>query len=189
MSESTDKMKTGIKAGLYVDYTFSNNLVLISGLDYVAKGANGMQSNVNYSPTMKIFDVQLGYLQLPISLGYRVISKKNVALTPVAGIYFSYGIHGNSEVKAFSFEAEDQYKYIENSWNPFKDVVFNDWSKTTLKSFDRFDAGITLGLQAELNNILCKASYDMGLSSIWSGYENIKEVKNRSLTVGIGYKF
>ncbi|MDR1202546.1 MAG: PorT family protein [Tannerellaceae bacterium] len=189
MSVPAENMKTGIKMGLFADYTFSNRIVLISGLDYVIKGANGLRSNVNYSPQMKIFDIQLGYIQLPVSIGYKINLKDNFSIVPSVGFYCAYGVHGNSKVQSFSFDAEGADKYIENSWNPYKKTVCNDWGKTTLTALDRFDMGLTFGLQADFNKILCKINYDRGFILGWNGFGNIKDVRNKSISVGFGFRF
>lgn len=190
MSVPFDKLKSGIRIGFSADYLLTNHLVLISGLDYTVKGANNMQNNLSYSSEMKIFNIQLGYLQLPILLGYKFKMKNEFVLTPVAGFYFSYGIWGNSEIDEFNFDAKEENRYIEMDWNPYSSTTLNDWGRTSLSGIDRFDYGISLGLQAEYSSYFCKLYYDFGLPFIWDGFgENIKDVRNRSIAVGFGYKF
>jgi len=190
MSVPFDKQKSGIRIGLSTEYSFTDHFVLMSGLDFVVKGSNNMQNDLSYSPEMKIFSVQLGYLQLPILLGYKLKMKNEFVITPAIGLYFSYGIWGNAEIDEFNFDAREENKYIEMDWNPYTSTTLNDWGRTTLSGMDRFDYGLSLGIQAEYSRYYCKLYYDFGLPYIWDGFgDNIKDVRNRSITVGFGYKF
>lgn len=190
LSESFVKNKTGMQVGVICNYELNDNLILLSGLGYVVKGANGMWSDLNYSPEMKMFDVQLSYLELPLSIGYKIPIGKNIKLIPNAGFFVSYGLHGHSEIKSISFEAEEIFRFTENSWNPFKDEKFNDWSKTTVTAFDRWDYGLRTGLNMETGKIICHVAYDWGFNKVWNGYGKMgNSIRSRSLIIGVGYKF
>ena len=190
LSEKLAKSKTGIQIGVLCNYDLNEDFTLLSGLGYVVKGVNGLWSDLNYSQQLKMFDVQLSYLELPLSLGYKIPIGNNIRLIPNVGIFVTYGLHGHSEIKSINFEAEEVFRFADNSWNPFNDEKFNDWAKTTVTAFERWDYGVRSGLNIEAGNIICHGAYDLGFNKVWNGYGKMgNALKSRSLIIGIGYKF
>lgn len=190
LSSTNGSWKTAGKIGISGEYRFNNNFMIISGLEYAIKGANGMWSSLNYKPQMKEIEVNLHYLQIPVLVGYNIDLKKNMRLIPYLGIYAAYGVYGNGEVKAFSFETDPIFRYATNVWNPFKNETFNDWSKTQMSGFDRMDYGLRIGISAKVDHFIFSTSYDFGLNNIWVGYGEIRSgITNKSFSVGIGYQF
>lgn len=68
--------------GLVVDYQFENNMIIQSGLHYVMKGANSL---VNGSKELM---VRLGYIELPVMVGYRLPVAEHIYMIPQMGGLF-----------------------------------------------------------------------------------------------------
>lgn len=86
-------MLTTFMAGLVLEFDFSDNLGLGTGLQYQGKGAK--------LEDLDDSKVSLGYLQIPVQLQYR-----NNGFFAAAGPYFAFGIAGTVEVLGESEDIE-----------------------------------------------------------------------------------
>ena len=118
------------QVGITADLAFSENLYLLTGLDFQAKGAK--LDGVKYNPI---------YLQLPVTVGYKFDLGNNTRLVLNAGPYLAYGIGGKTK----GGEAGSQ--------KLFKDDIFKRLDYGVIGGvgveFDRFtvSAGYDLGLR------------------------------------------
>lgn len=74
------------QAGITADIALCENLYLMTGLDFQAKGAK--LDGVKYNPM---------YLQLPVTVGYKFDLGYNTRLVLNAGPYLAYGIGGKTK--------------------------------------------------------------------------------------------
>ena len=81
------KTKPGFHAGITLDYAFSPQWYLLTGLEYTSKGVK-----VELSP--KDQNITAGYIQLPISGAFKFRISEDFAILAYAGPYFAYGIQG-----------------------------------------------------------------------------------------------
>lgn len=189
-------------AGLTVDYTFANKIVLQSGLQYLVKGADRIHGNAKkHGGISSQMEVQLGYLELPVLLGYRYNLSGSVSLIPQIGWYFAYGIHGKGEVSTIHNFADKDGETITNKWdNPFEEKEWKNWDDftTQVKAFDRFDQGMSFRLNMEISHFNIALAYDLGLKRIGEGFGNElqfrgeeadNKMRNRCALFLIGYKF
>lgn len=190
ITHTTSKTKIGPFIGMGCYYDISSKLTLVSGIELTTKGGNNIKSKEGYADQLKICDISLYYVQIPINIGYKLTLKEHITLLPQAGIYFAYGIWGYGELTAISFETEKNFRLYEDTWNPFHSRKWNDWSKTQIKAFNRFDSGICLRVDTQVYRFIFHLAYDMGLNAIWKGYQPTGfSIANRNFTIGIGYRF
>lgn len=157
--------KFGFGAGLFVEYTLENNVYFLSGLELASKGAERKEKDFKYTASPL-------YLQLPVHAGYKIGLSESVDLALHAGPYLAYGIGGKSK-----YEEDGDKEEVD---------FFGSEKEEGNKSFD-------WGLGAGADLILSKSfrlglNYDLGLTNISRGDKKYP-VKNRNLSISIGYSF
>lgn len=183
-----------VNGGLSVDYLFKNGVVLQSGLSYAMKGASGLWNKNNYSGELRQADFHLGYVEIPLMVGYRIPVMNNVHLVPAIGAYFACGAGGYAEVDVIVSNEEGHARTVYN-WNPYKDLKTEWLADTEIKAFDRFDSGLRFGLSGEISHFVIAFAYDLGLKKVWPGFDtdsyktSTHKMKNRTASISIGYKF
>lgn len=185
-SNISDLPRMGVVIGGSCDYYLKNNFILLSGIQFNMKGGNNLWDSYTYSPEMKKTDIFLSYLECPVSLGYEIVIRKNLKIIPNLGFYCSYGILGYGDFTSINFEAEELFRFYQDTWDPFKGTKFKDIGKTELSALSRFDIGGHYGCIIEAYNFRFNLFYDLGMKSLC--LEN-NEVKNRSLQISLGYVF
>ncbi|WP_280645792.1 MULTISPECIES: outer membrane beta-barrel protein [unclassified Dysgonomonas] len=103
------KIQPGFHLGMTVDYEFSKNIYLMSGLELTTKGGtekNGSGARLTAWPL---------YIQMPIHVGTKFEINNNIKLAVHAGPYVAYGISGRYKIKGSSG--------LNGSWNIFSDGV------------------------------------------------------------------
>lgn len=195
LTNASSQWKTAGKIGMNVDYTFTNKLVVLSGLECAIKGANSMWSEGNGS-SLKEFECDLYYLEIPLSIGYSFRLKDHIKLVPNVGLFFSYGFYGWGEIKSFDFEADQEmYRNYSTEWHPFrhgKDNILGGGIEKTPYVMNRFDYGVRIGVNAHVYRFVFLASYEIGLNDTGLYYGEIGKdgfVRNETFSVGIGYRF
>lgn len=184
-----------VAGGLSVDYLFNNGVTLQSGLYYSSKGASGLWDGHNYSSELRQVDIHLGYMEIPLMVGYRIPVMSNVYLVPSVGAYFACGVAGYGEIDVIVSNEQGNGR-ISDQWdNPYKGFK-KDWlADTELKAFDRFDSGLRFGLSGEISRFVVSFVYDLGLKKVWSGFDtesyktSTHKMKNRTACISVGYKF
>lgn len=187
---ANDHLRSGLSGGIIAEYTFPKQVVLQTGLYYVTKGVNNLSNTLNSAPSMRRLDVRLGYLELPVMVGYRIPLASHISLVPLAGLYFGYGVNGNGEYKAYTSENNH---FASATWNNPFTSMHNGTNR--LPAFKRFDYGLRFRVSADIYKFTLALSYDLGLKKNWIGFDDSliassKEIlKNRSTLISIGYKF
>lgn len=174
-------VKVGPTAGIIGKYTFKNNLRLNTGLMFTTKGANGLDNILNGRSENSQLNFRLSYLELPLTLSYKLKLKEHVHIVPEAGFFIAYGIGGYAE--------EHEFRGTEGSmhsdWNPFKG---SDWKEPVeMEAFKRWDSGLRFGLSVEVYKFDMGIHYDLGLSNIQDQLlhsTNGLSTRNTSLTLG-----
>lgn len=184
-----------VAGGLSIDYLLKNGVILQSGLYYSSKGASGLWDQYNYSSALRQADIHLGYLEIPLMIGYRIPVMNNVYLIPSIGAYFSCGVAGYGEIDAIVSNDEGHARSIERWNNLYEDLKWDWLADTEIKAFDRFDSGLRFGLSGEISRFVVSFAYDLGLKKVWSGFDtpsyktSTHKMKNRTACISIGYKF
>lgn len=166
--------RLGYNAGIIADYNFSESIFFRTGLDFTSKGA---KHKTDYQQR----DYHLNYLQLPLSLGYRIAATENINLTVSAGAYLAYGVYARK-------------KYTAHSWCGTPPVAPDvEW---TSKGFDdsgmrAFDSGLLGGIGIEYKQYMLLIGYELGLYNTMSGKYDGGDPswKNRNWSFSLGYRF
>lgn len=162
----------GFHAGLMYDHRINDVLSLESGLMYMMKGRAQNTSVAGYD--LLHMNTKLGYLQLPLNvkLGYNV--NEATRLYAAFGPYAALGLHGTQTRTTDVMGYQGSVK---------SDIAFgNDATDTKM-----FDAGINLGIGAELSNMILELSYNHGLANTDNVTDN--SMHHRVINLSAGYKF
>ncbi|MFV0469903.1 MAG: porin family protein [Dysgonomonas sp.] len=157
--DNTDA-KIGFQAGVTADYYLTEAVFLQSGLSYTTKGYKTGDDDSGVKGT-------LGYLQLPIKVGYAIPVSDGFSVNLNAGPYLAYGISGKTKTTLLGKEIS-------------KVDSFNDGT-------NKFDFGIGGGVGAEFGAIAVNLHYEYGLSN-YTKTDNVS-IHNTNAYLTLGYKF
>lgn len=186
----------GFNGGVTVEYALRNNFFLSSGLEFTTKGADystgffqmpyleGDNTIVYaYSKDSR----RLRYLQVPLTIGYRIPVSKNVNITFNAGAYFALGVSG---------KGTRQLSLMNINADGTSNTTFSEGQ--TNKKGDT-DYGLLGGIGVEYKKLSLNANYEYGLRSLYTGesyhtgnsYNTLRNDawRNRNLVFSVGYKF
>ncbi|WP_455633915.1 outer membrane beta-barrel protein [Parabacteroides sp.] len=187
----TNHTQIGSHGGLTIDYAFKNRINLSTGVFHTMKGANTIcADDLGYEML-----VRLGYLEVPVMIGYRIPIASNIHLTPSIGTYFSWGVNGYGEFEKSTTSNTPNESMNLTEWsNPFESHYYNtaESERKLAYAFNRFDTGLRFGLNAEIGRVSMSFNYDLGLKSMWKGFMDAglyHQLRNRNATLAIGYKF
>lgn len=160
------KVRFGYNVGVTVDYAFTENWFILSGLEYTTKGVNGKKVQ-GIKPS-----INAAYIQLPIHAGYKLNVSPSTKIVFHAGPYVALGVNGKIKI-------EEDIKQNNNSKiNTFGNLM------------NRFDFGIGLGIGAEFGKINAGIGYDFGLLNVAKNIEdNDLTLRNGNAYISVGYKF
>ncbi len=142
------------QVGITADVALTNNLYILTGLDFQTKG---VKYNPKSAPNIKYNPM---YLQLPVNIGYKFDLGSDIRLVVNAGPYVAYGIGGKAKS-----DGEKQSVFGKNK-------------------FKRFDYGLTGGVGVEIGRIAINAGYEFGLANISDTKGSKIKNRNPYLTVG-----
>ena len=158
------KALPGFNLGVGMDYGFSENWSLQSGLMISSKG----YKIKDYSKDRPI------YLDIPILAAYKFNISDNTKFVINAGPYFAFGLGGKCK-----FDEGGDYKL-------FKGEDGED------AEYSRFDLGIQYGIGLEIgDHYLVNLTGQNGFISPFDypdGYDGDKP-KNMTFSIGVGYRF
>lgn len=163
------KALPGFTMGVGMDYGFTENWSLQSGLMITSKGYKYKESLVGSSGTE---DVKLRpiYLDIPILAAYKFAISDNAKLVVNAGPYMAIGLGGKAK------------------WDDVDAKLFDDKGE----DWKRFDLGIQYGIGLELGeHYLVNFTGQNGFITPYDfadGYDGDKP-KNMSFAIGVGYRF
>lgn len=173
--------KIGFNVGLTVDYALTQDLYLLTGLEFTMKGGKDEGSISMVDPTYgsisftgKENDNPM-YLQIPIHLGYKLAVTDGTKIVFRAGPYVAYGIGGKTKLEG---------KFIKDGTTIDLDDDYDFFGKDMAK---RFDFGLGLGVGAEFGKIGATLGYDFGLVNI--APSDLAKIKNMNAYLTLGYKF
>lgn len=159
--------KIGFNIGLAADVDFTPNMALQTGLFFSTKGFKSVNDAIDAEYTENLM-----YLQLPLHLAYKVDVTPGTRIVFHAGPYAAYGVGGSREAKVGNLSGE---------WDV--DKIFGDANG----QYKPFDAGLGLGVGAEMGAFLIDLGWDMGMVNI-SNRDN-GNTKNQNAYLSVGYKF
>lgn len=171
-TQQHEKWKPGIHIGLNLEVPVYKNLSFLTGLNLSGKGS------ISTSETNEIIDnfryrvkyehkLSMIYLEVPISMRYRIPINENSSIYTDAGCYLGFAIAGKEQ---FRLESTDQ--------NEFETGAVN-W-----KLYKRLDFGLTCGIGFEIYKLQIGCLMDYGLMRIIDLYH----VQNQNLRISIAYQ-
>ncbi|RHD47344.1 porin family protein [Phocaeicola plebeius] len=158
--DSEAKALPGFNLGVGMDYGFSENWSLQSGLMISSKGWKYKEEGekMTFRPI---------YLDIPILAAYKFNISDNTKFVINAGPYLAFGLGGKA-------------KYGDVDYKLFKSDE-GDWK--------RFDLGIQYGIGLELSeHYLINLTGQNGFICPWDVDEGDKP-KNMTFSIGVGYRF
>ncbi len=175
----------GIETGLYYSSLGSKEKIDYSG--NITEGPVTTGVNIDAKST-----VSASYIQLPVSFLYKFNVGPGLSLYPSIGLYMGLGVGGNVK-ESGSIEFPDYptfNKYIDSKVDLFgKGDKDGDGNYTGYEA-NRFDAGLTFGLNLEYNKIVLGVGYDLGLTKLNNESDSgVDDMHNRNLKVSVGYFF
>jgi hypothetical protein len=151
-----------LSGGLMFDFAFDDNWSLNTGLVYSGKGVKHTRT----PSTGKIdsFTVRLNYIELPVSIAYRLAEKESTNFIIGAGPYLGYGFNGTISTV--------------NSNRPATEHLH----KKETDQYRRFDFGMNA-------NITCEIDHRYGLRLDYSrSISNIQRVgKEKNNVLGLSF--
>ncbi len=159
--------REGIKTGLFIEYPITNQFIISTELNYSMRGAEH-KSNGVFWPLNYKFITKMDYLEIPITLQYRI---------PL-GIDIMPKIFAGAET-AFLLKAKTEY--YEN------DILQREINSNSQSN----EYGIVLGIGADYNLSTNKIIFDI---RYYYGISNIDEnesskTTNKTISFNIGYAF
>ncbi|MFR3276466.1 PorT family protein [Phocaeicola plebeius] len=159
--DSEAKALPGFNLGVGMDYGFSENWSLQSGLMISSKGWKYKEEGekMTFRPI---------YLDIPILAAYKFNISDNTKFVINAGPYLAFGLGGKA-------------KYGDVDYKLFKSDE-GDWK--------RFDLGIQYGIGLELSDhYLINLTGQNGFICPWDTEEGEDKCKNMTFSIGVGYRF
>lgn len=155
------KALPGFQLGVGMDYGFSENWSLQSGLMISSKGWKEKEGDIKntYRPI---------YLDIPILAAYKFNISDNTKFVINAGPYLAFGLGGKAKYEG----GEDEKMFDKEGWD-----------------MGRFDLGIQYGIGLELSDrYLINLTGQNGFICPWDVDEGDKP-KNMTFSIGVGYRF
>jgi len=153
--------KTGLNVGIVTGLAVSRNvpLYLETGLSYTQKGGKYSDEKVN-----------LGYLEVPLTVKYIFSPTRDFTIEPFAGGYLACGVNGKEKTL-------DYYGETRQSWDAFGDNG----------AYERFDGGLKAGVGISFDALYAEISYEYGLTNIRKN--DRYEEHNNALMLNVGLNF
>jgi len=183
----TEKMNPSFLVGGMVEYSLSENLSLESGLLLSGKGKK-FEYNETYQGITVAAKVKISplYLEVPVNAVFKV-DLGSAKLQVFAGPYLGYGITG--KVKT-DYTASGLPSGITLSslglTSESANIKFGSKDNSDLKATD---FGVNVGAGVEMNNILFRLQYGLGLSNLDPAGSSSNEMKNKVIGISVGYIF
>lgn len=171
------KARVGFQVGITLDYAFTDEWSLQSGLAFTTKGAKVEGEYIEGGDVMvngKV-TVNQSYLQLPVYAAYKIEVVPGTKIVFNAGPYLAYGVGGKTKFDG-SISIPGEAASGIGEADTFGDDGF----------LNRFDFGLGAGVGAEFGNIVATIRYELGLVNV--GKDDL-DYKNRNASLTLGYRF
>lgn len=173
----------GFTAGISLDYEFLDNTFIQSGLFFLTKGAKAEAKGEDIEGQQYVkSDTEITfrpmYLQIPVTLAYKVNITPGIRVFALAGVFAAQGLTG---------EYTKEVDYSLDSWDDKKDSS-SPFGKDKLK---RLDAGVRFGGGLEFGKLVLKFAYDFSLTNAVKNAQavGVDNFKNRSMLISAGLRF
>ena len=142
--------RLGAYAGVFAQFMVYKNLGLETGLFYAQLGGKDKENDYEHGNLEQYkIDANPSYLQLPVALFYKFNLTDKFKIYPSAGLYAGYGLAGNLKKQGT----------IGNVPINVNDKYFKDFA-------NKFDLGLTVGLNVEYRKFVLGFHYDRGFTRV-----------------------
>lgn len=181
--DTRNSPQVGPKASALVSYTADNNLYFESGLSYLGnKGGKVYEFDIIHR-ALNTVETKIQDLRLPLSIGYVVNITDEWAFVPKFGGWIALGVKGRTHIEATD-EKGNTYKEEISAFSKYSYTY--DKVDYSLNAFERFDAGVSIGIDFRYTNLFIRAKCDLGLRNLNSSLGN---PQSRCYSVMLGYFF
>ena len=179
--EADTDIRTSINAGVSYERILSKKLPLYieTGLMYSNKGYQYTEID-EYDDETYDYKTSLSYFEIPLKLNYKFNVSNAITLYPSAGLYYSFGVGGNT--KEIYEEQEDGEIYQEI----YKSKVFGDDGYLNRSYF-----GYRVSVSIAYNKFVLSAGYEGSILNIAKKFDDSvsPKIRNSNIFVSLGYNF
>lgn len=189
------KAKFGFNAGVTLDYLFTEELQLMTGLELMTKGAKDLElKQTAPSGGDNIFKYKGSqnamYIQLPLRIGYRMNMSESTRIVLYAGPYFAYGIGGkvkfDNNLTLTSPGGSTEVISFDNASNPMR-ANGTEYDTFGENGYKKFDFGLGAGVGAEFEHLSLYLGFDYGVLNI--SQTDLYKARTMNAHLSLGYKF
>lgn len=175
------RARNGFKIGGVVNYTFKNDVVVEAGASYETRSGTRDKKEINntisFERMSEVETVHTDYLNIPLSVGYKMKIGENTTFTPYAGWFLNIGVSGSGEYTGVDAFGQQFGMGIDLFSAP----------EAKNKPFNKLDTGPTLGMSLQYYKVRLKCYYEVGIHSGHSSYN--RKYNDNTLGVSLAYLF
>ncbi len=172
------KMLPGFHVGIVADIPFSDMFSFEPGLLLSTKGFKFEESEEYMGETMESkMKASLYYIDIPLNLKAS-FGSEDTKFYGTFGPYIGMGLSGKSKSE-ITFMGETESDEEDIKWG-------SDKEEDDMK---RFDFGVSVGAGVQFGSITVGAGYAIGLANLSPYTENGYTLKNKVISVSVGYMF
>lgn len=166
-------MKPGFHFGLTAEFPVEETTSFETGLLLSTKGFKLDVAEDLYSQKS---NVNLLYLDIPL-LAKAYFNVGGTKIYGALGPYLGFGLSGKTK-NEITYDGETESEEIDLKWGSSED-----------DDLKRLDFGLMVGAGTDIKSIELGLNYSYGLSNLEATSEGDSKMKNRVLSISVGYKF
>lgn len=178
---TTQKLSAGPFKGFTVggtaNVTFPCRLTLETGLQY--RWMRGSLKGPMPTNGLHFRADRMDYLQLPLTVGYRICPMPHLMLTPKVGGYAALGLKADGWVEGTDAHGQP--------FGAAADLFRHAPVPADYRPLNRFDSGILTGLEVTYRHFGLEATYQLGLTHMAATYDS--RLLHRSWNIALSYRF
>ena len=132
-------------------------------------------NNIASQKISRIEASHIDYLNIPVSVGYKMNIKNKILFIPQIGWFFNIGVQGSGLLSGVDSYNQPYTMGID---------IFSTSNTNQYRPFSRTDTGPIFCLNIQYKKVRLKCSYELGIKPIHSIYGN---PKNRTVGVSVAY--
>lgn len=171
----SSKGQSGFKIGGIIDYNFKSNILIETGIAYERKGGILEGNNIASQKISQIEASNIDYLNIPVSVGYKMNIKNKILFIPQIGWFLNIGVQGSGLLSGMDNYNQPYTMGID---------IFSTPSISQYRPFNRIDTGPIFCLNLQYKKVRLKCSYELGIKPIHSIYGS---PQNRTVGASIAY--
>lgn len=161
--DTSASSKNGFKVAALAEWTWKSNITFTTGLGYAVKDCKLVGFRSMYAKSVDYNSV--GYLQIPLLLGYRFELSKGFSIMPQIGIFGDVGVSGKATyIKEESWPVDGGHMESHEVMS-ILDAFQNPSGVNPYNGSNRFQYGMTYAVSAKYRNFGLKLGFDQSLST------------------------